>query len=138
MRRTGIVLIVCLSLVFSMGVTSFAENFYDAESASEKSVISGEEYTGLLPPGSVVLLKNSEKRLMIIGYLQSLSDDPSDKVYTYSGCLFPEGYLSADEVYLFDKEQIESISFIGYQDQEETEFLEKVEDYLSLLQASTE
>ena len=70
---------------------------------------------GLLPIGTVVLLKDSTKRIMIIGYYQRTSDDPN-KLWDYAGSLFPEGYIGADKVFLFDTEQIEQIFMVGYED----------------------
>ena len=73
-----------------------------------------------LPIGSVVLLKNSQKRVMIVGVKQKQVD--SEKVWDYSACLYPEGVLDPDRLFLFDAEQIERLSFIGFQDGEGLEF----------------
>ena len=66
----------------------------------------------LLPIGSVVRVKEANKDMMIIGVAQ-ISDD---EVYDYVAVLYPEGYLSEDEIYLFNREDLESISFLGYVD----------------------
>ena len=50
----------------------------------------GEKY---LPIGTVVMLKGGKKRLMISGFC-SISADDSKVIYDYSGCMFPEGFLS--------------------------------------------
>ncbi len=76
------------------------------------------KYEKWLPAGSVVLLKDSSKRLMIIGFLQSTRAD-SSKIYDYSGCLYPEGYQDGDHVYLFDHDQIEKVYAVGYMDEEQ-------------------
>ena len=48
----------------------------------------------LLPIGSVVLLKDATKKLVIIGILQV---NPSEnKIYDYLGVPYPEGYVSSD------------------------------------------
>ena len=73
-----------------------------------------------LPIGSVVLLKNSQKRIMIVGIKQKQVD--SEKVWDYSACLYPEGVLDPDRLFLFDAEQIERLYFIGFQDGEGLEF----------------
>lgn len=77
-----------------------------------------------LPIGSVVLLKESNKRIMIVGVKQQQAD--SDKVWDYSACLFPEGMLDPEHLYLFDSEQIERLYFIGLQDGESLAFTEKI------------
>ncbi len=75
-----------------------------------------------LPIGSVVLLKDSTKRIMIVGLRQRQAG--TDKVWDYSGCLFPEGIIDPDRLYLFDTEQIQRLYFVGLQDGESLEFLE--------------
>lgn len=77
-----------------------------------------------LPIGSVVLLKDSQKRIMIVGVKQKQAD--SDKVWDYSACLYPEGILDPDRLFLFDAEQIERLYFIGLQDGEGLAFLNKL------------
>ncbi|MCI9582178.1 MAG: DUF4176 domain-containing protein [Clostridium sp.] len=77
-----------------------------------------------LPIGSVVLLKESQKRIMIVGVKQKQAD--SDKVWDYSACLFPEGIIDPDRLYLFDAEQIERLYFVGLQDGESLAFLDKI------------
>lgn len=105
-----------------------------SEAAEESAICSGEEYDGLVPIGSVVLLKNSEAKLMVMGYCQSLESGEDAKIYDYCGCLFPSGYESPDQVYLFDHEQVESIYFLGYQDEEQMAFMERVVDFINSLE----
>ena len=70
-----------------------------------------------LPIGSVVLLKNTDKRVMIYGRIVRSNDD--EKVYDYVGCPYPEGAMSSNDMLLFDHEQIRMVYFIGFQDLEE-------------------
>ncbi len=76
-----------------------------------------------LPLGSVVLLKEGNKRLMIYGRKQK--DMEREAVWDYIGCLFPEGNLDSSQAYLFNHEQIERVFFLGLQDKEELEFAEQ-------------
>lgn len=78
-----------------------------------------------LPIGTVVLLKGGKKRAMITGFC-SVAQENQDKIYDYSGCVYPEGYLSSNQVCLFDHEQIEKIFFIGFEDEEEKSFKRKL------------
>ena len=64
----------------------------------------------LLPIGSVVLLKEAEKSLMIVGILQK---DETDRVFDYIAVLFPEGYLDAETFFLFNHEDIADVRFVG-------------------------
>lgn len=77
-----------------------------------------------LPIGSVVLLTNSQKRVMIAGVKQKASGD--EKVWDYCGCLFPEGILDPEKLFLFDNEQIDRLYFIGLQDTESMSFLQQL------------
>ena len=74
----------------------------------------------LLPIGSVVLLKGGEKRLMIYGRKQL--DSETQNQWDYVACLYPEGNIDASHTYLFNRDQIEKVYFIGFQDIEEIEF----------------
>lgn len=76
----------------------------------------------LMPIGSVVLLKEGKKRLMICGRIQC--QEGSDTIYDYVGCLYPEGVLNSSSMYFFNNEQIDSLYFIGFQDEEELKYRE--------------
>lgn len=84
---------------------------------------------GLLPIGTVVLLKESTKRIMIIGVLQQQIDSESGKpkLWDYSACYYPEGYMGPDQTFLFNADQIEKVYAIGYQDEEQFEFKVKID-----------
>lgn len=73
-----------------------------------------------LPLGSVVLLKGGEKRVMIYGRRQAAVSDGT--IWDYAACLFPEGNVDDEHIYLFNHDQIERVFFVGLQDQEELAF----------------
>lgn len=83
-----------------------------------------------LPIGTVVLLKDATKKLMIIGYC-SIGNSNENKVYDYSGCLYPEGLLKSDEVALFNHNQINSIYFMGYSDEEQIKFSKFIKEEMN-------
>lgn len=89
-------------------------------------------YEKTLPIGSVVLLKNGNKRAMIIGYYQKMVGN-QDKIYDYVGVGFPEGFIKSDALALFDHEQIETVYSIGFQDNEWSDFQNRL---LSAIQVS--
>ena len=89
-----------------------------------------EEYKKYLPIGSVVILKNGKKRLMITGYAQ-IDIVKKDKVYDYMGCLFPEGVISTENNMLFNHTDIQQIFCIGYQDEEQKEWNKKLQSLLT-------
>ena len=78
-----------------------------------------------LPIGSVVLLKNGKKRVMIYG--RKIKANGEETVYDYIGCLYPEGALSSKNVILFNHEQIQMVYFIGFQDLEEIAFRQQLD-----------
>lgn len=78
----------------------------------------------LLPIGTVVLLKDTSKRVMIYGRGQTGVE--SSKVWDYVGCLYPEGNIGPDHTFLFDHEQIERVDHKGLKDQEEEAFLGRI------------
>ena len=86
-----------------------------------------------LPIGTVVLLKGGKKRAMITGFC-SVAQENQEKIYDYSGCVYPEGYLSSNQVCLFDHDQIEKIFFVGYADEEEKEFKDKLNKIIASIE----
>lgn len=78
-----------------------------------------------LPIGTVVLLKNGVKRIMINGYL-AVSSEEQNIIYDYCGVLFPEGLLSDNQKLLFNHEQILKIEYLGLVDQEQQNFNNKL------------
>ena len=86
-----------------------------------------------LPLGSVVLLKGGNKRVMICGRVQTRVED--NKVFDYSACLYPEGYVDAQSMYLFNNEDIHMVYYIGMQDVEEFQFRDIIDKELEKLNA---
>lgn len=87
-------------------------------------------YEKTLPIGSVVLLKNATKRVMILGYSRYQAGDQT-KVYDYCGCTYPEGFISPDKTAVFDHDQIAQIYALGYQNDEQIAFRQKLEQVLA-------
>ena len=90
-----------------------------------------------LPIGTIVLLKGGKKRAMITGFC-SIAQENQEKVYDYSGCVYPEGYLSSNQVCLFDHDQIEKIFFVGYEDDEEKIFKDKLNKIIAAVENKEE
>jgi len=81
--------------------------------------------SNLLPLGSIVILKNGEKKLMIYGRSQLAGD--SNVEFDYVACLWPEGNLNAEYTYLFNRSDISTVFYQGYSDDEDLSFLEVME-----------
>lgn len=83
----------------------------------------------ILPIGTVVLLKDATKRIMITGFF--IKDAKNEnKVYDYIGCPFPEGVLSAKHNLLFNKDKIQKIYHYGLDDGEQFAYATKLKDYI--------
>lgn len=82
----------------------------------------------LLPIGTIVLLEGGEKRIMIYGIKQSDEENPGVE-YDYIGVMYPEGNLGSDYQFLFNHENIESIVFMGFEDEERDDFISRLSDY---------
>ena len=82
-------------------------------------------YEKFLPIGSIVLLKGGTKKAMVTGFCSVAAEDKT-KIYDYTGCIYPEGYLDFDQVCLFDHDQIEKVYHLGYIDEEEKNFKEEL------------
>lgn len=76
-----------------------------------------------LPIGSVVLLKDASKKVMIIGY-NPCEDDGT--TYDYVGCLYPEGVSKDYESLAFMHYQIQKLFHFGMSDEEEKAYHEKI------------
>lgn len=81
----------------------------------------------LLPIGSVVLIGNSKKKVMIVGVCQKGVQNPNS-IWDYTGVIFPEGYLDSEKMFLFNREQITRVYALGYQDEEQMAFKKKAEE----------
>jgi len=86
-------------------------------------------YGKFLPIGTVVLLKDATKKLMITGFC-SYDLEKKEKAYDYTGCLYPEGIITSKQMALFDHNQIEKVFYLGYSDDEEKEFKKKLVEEL--------
>ena len=62
----------------------------------------------LLPNGSIVILKEGEKKLVIYGRKQILALE-QPQLFDYLACPYPEGYVSPEFAYVFNHEDIQEI-----------------------------
>lgn len=79
---------------------------------------------GLYPIGTIVLLKNSTKRILIIGYLPQ--EYNSSTMYDYSGVPFPEGLVDSRKILLFNHVQIDKVCHESIKDEETSIFMKQV------------
>lgn len=89
-------------------------------------------YKNLLPIGSVVLLKGADKRIMITSRI--ITKAGTEDIYDYAACYYPEGIIDPRSMIFFNRESIDTVFFIGFQDSEELEFRTNILDNLGELE----
>lgn len=87
-----------------------------------------------LPIGTVCLLKDGKKRVMITGFC-IVPESGEKKVYDYCGCIYPEGILTTDKSIVFNHEQIDKIYYMGYSDDEEKKFKANLNEIVKKVQS---
>lgn len=86
------------------------------------------KFCELLPIGSIVLLKNALKKIMIIGLMPIRHmESGEDIAYDYIGVPYPEGYIGQESAMLFKHESIAEVVFTGYSNDERMILLEAVQ-----------
>ena len=79
-----------------------------------------------LPIGTVVLLEGGQRKVMITGFCCTDSESP-EEIFDYSGCVYPEGFVTYDQIGLFNHDQIKEVFYMGLVNEEEKVF----KDYLN-------
>ena len=77
-----------------------------------------------LPIGTVVLLENGTKRVMITSYLIYSRESDKKKLFDYGGCVFPEGIMDSSNTLGFNRDQIKEVIHMGLEDDEEKKFVD--------------
>lgn len=80
---------------------------------------------GWLPVGSLVLLKDGDRPVMVTGQMQEEAGTGS--YWDYLGYPYPEGRADASKDYFFNRDMVDGVVFVGYQDEAGLEYL----DFLS-------
>lgn len=89
-----------------------------------------------LPLGSIVRLKGGSKKMMIYGRAQKAG--ATGKMYDYLACLYPQGFIKANMLLCFNEDQIEEVLFTGYSDEDETQFVERLNILVDNMTQATE
>lgn len=84
-----------------------------------------------LPIGSIVLLKEGNKKIMIFGRKQI--HIKSKEMYDYVACFYPEGNINEDYTFLFNHEDINEVIFKGYEDNDEIEYNKKLNEVVQIV-----
>lgn len=86
----------------------------------------------ILPLGTVVTLKNGDgTQLMIIARASVVEEDRKQVYYDYGAVLIPQGMVSPEAVYFFNKENVAQVIFEGFRNKEEDEFENQYDSMIS-------
>ncbi|MFQ8704748.1 MAG: DUF4176 domain-containing protein [Thomasclavelia sp.] len=78
--------------------------------------------------GTILYLKGGTQKVMIIGRNAILKLNDEEYLYDYVGCRYPSGFSMKGMIY-FNEENIDSILFLGYSDEEEVRMLEVFKEW---------
>lgn len=81
------------------------------------------------PIGSVVLVKNGIKELMIIARGVGTMIDGKMKFFDYGACLYPEG-LTGTNILYFNHEDIEEVKHIGYRNDDDAKIVKNINEII--------
>ena len=85
----------------------------------------------LFPIGTVVTVKDANKSMMIIGVLP----ENDGKRYDYIAVLYPEGYLTEKQIYLFNHDDVVKVEYLGYMSAEYQVFRQDLEQIMKEVDA---
>ncbi|WP_238139104.1 DUF4176 domain-containing protein [Streptococcus suis] len=77
----------------------------------------------ILPLGSVVTLRNGDgTELVIIARASIVVENDEEIYYDYGAVLIPQGMMTPDNVFFFNRENVQEIKFRGYENNDEKLF----------------
>ena len=85
----------------------------------------------LLPVGTIVNIRFSTTKYMILGYFTI--DGNSGKRYDYSAVSFPQGLVDLDDAVAFDRSYVKSVARMGYISDEYKEYTKDLLEEVRLL-----
>lgn len=86
------------------------------------------EQNEFLSPGSIVLLKNAKRPLMIIGWSVLSKRNGKEYYFDFAGVMMPYGFTDGRIGY-FNRDDIQDVLFHGYLDEETIQFAEEIREY---------
>ncbi len=83
----------------------------------------------MLPIGTIVMLKGGKKKIMIFGVKYRKIKQNKTEEYDYIAVPYPEGNMGEQYQYLFNKSDIETVYYKGYENEEQENFLKQLEKF---------
>lgn len=87
-------------------------------------------YEKFLPIGTICQLIGTDQKVAITGFCMKNENRP-DKIFDYVACYYPQGVYDQNKNILFDHNQIEKVVYLGFINEEEKAFKEKVKAILN-------
>ena len=87
-------------------------------------------YEKFLPIGTVCQLTGTDQKVAITGFCMRNENQP-DKIFDYVACYYPQGVYDQNKNILFDHSQIVKVVYLGFVNEEEKAFKEKVKALLA-------
>ena len=87
-------------------------------------------YEKFLPIGTVCQLNGTDQKVAITGFCMRNENQP-DKIFDYVACYYPQGVYDQNKNILFDHSQIVKVFHLGFINEEEKAFKEKVKALLT-------
>jgi len=89
----------------------------------------------ILPIGSIVYLKDGNQKIMILNRGAVVSQNNTQVYFDYTGALYPEG-LNPEQVFYFNREDIDEVIWEGYSDLDEKRYVELYNNWLISIDGS--
>ncbi len=83
----------------------------------------------ILPIGTIIKLKEADKRVMITGIKQIITETKEE--FDYAGVPYPEGIIGFENQIFFQHDDIERIFFMGFIDIERQNFINEVSKFIA-------
>ena len=87
------------------------------------------ESNGILPLGSVVLLRGATQKLLIIARAINVRNGDKTFFFDYGGVPYPEG-LTGDRMAYFNAPEVNRVVFEGYHDLDDDNMQDAIHAYL--------
>ena len=83
----------------------------------------------LLPIGTVIGAKETKNMFLIVGFYGTDATD-NNKLYDYICYTYPEGFMTKDEIFLLNIEDVDRVYYMGYKSEEHEKFEKEIKTYI--------
>ena len=83
----------------------------------------------ILPIGTIVYLKEGSQKLMILNRGVTIEQNGESVLFDYSAAFYPMG-LNPEQLFYFNRDDVDKVVYKGYSDEEEERFAEIYQRWL--------